>query len=42
MATGMPWPGELEALKKGIAKLTGQEVSDYEDVGYEEPTPQSA
>jgi hypothetical protein len=41
MATGMPWPGELDALKKGVAKLTGEEVKDYEEVDYEDP-PQSA
>jgi hypothetical protein len=42
MATGMPWPGELDALKKGVTKLTGQHISDYEDIDYEDPTPQSA
>ena len=26
MATGMPWPGELEVLKKGVAKLIGDDV----------------
>jgi len=25
MATGMPWPGELEALVKGIGRMVGQE-----------------
>ena len=32
MATGMPWPGELDALRKGVAKLTGQDIADFEDV----------
>jgi len=30
MATGMPWPGELEVLKRGVAKLIGQESADYD------------
>lgn len=25
MATGMPWPGELEALVKGIGRMVGRE-----------------
>ena len=35
MATGMPWPGELEALKRGIAKLVGEDVKEYEEVDYD-------
>jgi hypothetical protein len=35
MATGMPWPGELETLKKGVAKLIGDEVKDFGEVDYE-------
>jgi hypothetical protein len=35
MATGMPWPGELEVLKKGIAKLVGDDVKQYEEVDYD-------
>jgi len=25
MATGVPWPGELEAMVKGIRRMVGQE-----------------
>ena len=32
MATGMPWPGELDVLKRGVAKLIGQAAKDYEEV----------
>ena len=35
MATGMPWPGELDVLRKGVGKLIGQKISDFEDVEYE-------
>lgn len=35
MATGMPWPGELDTLRKGVGKLTGQNISNFEDVEYE-------
>jgi len=35
MATGMPWPGELDALRKGVAKLIGQDIADFEDVEYD-------
>jgi len=32
MATGMPWPGELDVLKRGVAKLIGHENTDYQEV----------
>jgi hypothetical protein len=35
MATGMPWPGELDVLKRGVAKLIGQAEKDYEEVDIE-------
>lgn len=35
MATGMPWPGELDALKNGVAKMIGENVKDYVEVDYE-------
>jgi hypothetical protein len=28
MATGMPWPGELDALKRGVGRLTGDITED--------------
>ena len=31
MATGMPWPGELAVLKRGIKKLIGEDVKDYKE-----------
>ena len=30
MATGMPWPGELDALKKGVGRLIGDIVAESE------------
>jgi len=35
MATGLPWPGELETLKKGVAWLIGQEAVGYKEVNHE-------
>ena len=35
MATGLPWPGELNALKKGVAKMIGEDVEDYVEVDYD-------
>ena len=35
MATGLPWPGELNALKRGVAKMIGEDVKDYVDVEYD-------
>lgn len=32
MATGLPWPGELETLKKGVAWLIGREMVGYKEV----------
>jgi hypothetical protein len=32
MATGMPWPGELDVLKKGVAKLIGEDLRKPEGV----------
>jgi hypothetical protein len=38
MATGMPWPGELDVLKRGVARLIGEDLNELEDfdVDYEE------
>jgi hypothetical protein len=38
MATGMPWPGELETVKKGVARLIGEQVKgeEIQDVDYED------
>jgi hypothetical protein len=35
MATGLPWPGELDALKKGVSRLIGINMKEYEEA--EEP-----
>ena len=35
MATGMPWLGELDALKKGVGRLTGDIVGDDDVVEYD-------
>jgi hypothetical protein len=35
MATGMPWPGELNTLKRGIAKLIGLDMKEYEELAIE-------
>jgi hypothetical protein len=35
MATGMPWPGELDVLKRGVAKLIDRAEKDYKEVDIE-------
>jgi len=35
MATGMPWPGELDALKVGIRRLLGEKIPGYVEVDYD-------
>jgi hypothetical protein len=35
MATGLPWQGELNALKKGVAKMIGEDVKDYVELDYD-------
>jgi len=30
MATGLPWPGELDALKKGVGRLIGNIIEEPE------------
>jgi ATP10 protein len=38
MATGMPWPGELDVLKRGVARLIGEDANELKDfeVDYDE------
>jgi ATP10 protein len=32
MATGMPWSGELDVLKKGVGKLIGEVTQESEEI----------
>jgi hypothetical protein len=38
MATGLPWPGELDVLRKGVSRLIGEDVREYEDIDDEHDT----
>jgi ATP10 protein len=40
MATGMPWPGELDVLRRGVAKLIGQAEKGYEEVDIDDIEPE--
>jgi ATP10 protein len=35
MATGMPWPGELDALKRGVGTLLGDTVTPEDEVPFD-------